>query len=58
MRQDLLQLAESFLNSESIQLADKNSKVAFLRNKGLNDDEIDEAFKRIKQVNYFFLLHV
>lgn len=46
MRQDLLQSAQTFLTSESVQSADKESKIQFLRTKGLNDEEIEEAFKR------------
>jgi hypothetical protein len=48
MRQDLLHLAESFLTSESVQSSDKESKIHFLRNKGLKDEEIEEAFKRVE----------
>lgn len=55
MRQDLLQLAQTFLTSESVQSADKKSKIQFLRDKGLDDEEIEEAIKRAgvvtKQVN-------
>ncbi|KAI9253719.1 hypothetical protein EDC94DRAFT_263204 [Helicostylum pulchrum] len=47
MRDDLLQLAESFLKSDSVQNADKGKKAQFLKTKGLNDEEIEEAFKRV-----------
>lgn len=47
MRDDLLQLAESFLKSESVQNSGKEKKTQFLKTKGLNDEEIDEAFKRV-----------
>ncbi|KAG2211572.1 hypothetical protein INT47_008668 [Mucor saturninus] len=46
MRQELLQSAQAFLTSESVQSADNESKIQFLRNKGLHDEEIKEAFIR------------
>jgi SOS response regulatory protein OraA/RecX len=47
MREDLLQSAVSFLSSAQVQTAAKEKKVQFLKNKGLNDQEIEEAFKRV-----------
>jgi hypothetical protein len=46
MREDLLQSAVSFLLSNQVQSAAKEKKVQFLKSKGLNDEEIEEAFKR------------
>lgn len=47
MREDLIKSAESFLSSANVQSADKDKKVQFLKKKGLNDEEIEEAFKRV-----------
>ena len=46
LREDLIAPAVSFLASPNVQSADKAKKVAFLQKKGLNQAEIDEAFKR------------
>ncbi|SAM04005.1 hypothetical protein [Absidia glauca] len=48
-REDQLKLAISFLSSSKVQAADKSKKVAFLKSKGLTDEEITEAFKRTDQ---------
>lgn len=68
MRKDLLQLAESFLNSDNVKDADKEKKTEFLKTKGLNDEEIEEAFRRVnsskdkvcfkskKQIVFFFCI--
>ncbi|KAG0744821.1 hypothetical protein G6F57_007051 [Rhizopus arrhizus] len=47
LREDLLKSAVSFLSSPNVQSADKNKKTAFLEKKGLTQEEIDEAFKRV-----------
>lgn len=47
MREDLIKSAESFLSSANVQSADKDKKVQFLKKKGLTDEEIEEAFKRV-----------
>lgn len=47
MREDLIKSAESFLSSANVQSADKEKKIQFLKKKGLNDEEIEEAFKRV-----------
>ncbi|KAI8889694.1 hypothetical protein K501DRAFT_329134, partial [Backusella circina FSU 941] len=46
LREDLIKSAVSFLTSPNVQAADKGKKIAFLQKKGLNQAEIDEAFKR------------
>lgn len=46
LREDLIKSAVSFLSSPNVRSADKGKKVAFLQKKGLNQAEIDEAFKR------------
>jgi hypothetical protein len=46
LREDVLKSAVSFLTSPNVQSADKGKKIAFLQKKGLNQAEIDEAFKR------------
>ncbi|KAI8048498.1 peroxisomal membrane anchor protein conserved region-domain-containing protein [Thamnidium elegans] len=46
LREDLINSAVSFLSSANVRSADKGKKVAFLQKKGLNQAEIDEAFKR------------
>lgn len=46
LREDLVKSAVSFLSSPNVQSADRSKKVAFLQKKGLNQAEIDEAFKR------------
>lgn len=51
MREDLIKSAESFLSSPDVQSADKEKKVQFLKTKGLNDEEIEEAFKRVGEGN-------
>ncbi|KAI8329422.1 peroxisomal membrane anchor protein conserved region-domain-containing protein [Chlamydoabsidia padenii] len=48
-RQDQLKLAVSFLSSNKVQAADKSKKVAFLKSKGLTDEEITEAFRLTDQ---------
>ncbi|KAG0167937.1 hypothetical protein DFQ28_002880 [Apophysomyces sp. BC1034] len=47
LREDLLKSAVSFLSSPNVRSADSAKKIAFLKNKGLNQQEIDEAFKRV-----------
>ncbi|KAI8061468.1 peroxisomal membrane anchor protein conserved region-domain-containing protein [Gilbertella persicaria] len=47
MREDLIQSAESFLLHTETRTANKKKKIAFLKSKGLNDDEIQEAFRRV-----------
>ncbi|ORY99217.1 peroxisomal membrane anchor protein conserved region-domain-containing protein [Syncephalastrum racemosum] len=49
LRPDLVQSAVSFLSSPSVQSADTAKKVAFLKKKGLNQAEIEEAFKKTGQ---------
>lgn len=46
MRNDLIESAVSFLSSPNVQNAEKEKKIQFLKNKGLTDEEIEEAFKR------------
>ncbi|CAO3637699.1 unnamed protein product [Cunninghamella blakesleeana] len=46
LREDKLKLAVSFLTSPKVQTADKSKKTAFLKQKGLTDQEIEEAYKR------------
>ncbi|KAI8328899.1 peroxisomal membrane anchor protein conserved region-domain-containing protein [Chlamydoabsidia padenii] len=46
LREDKLKLAVSFLSSPKVQTADKSKKTAFLKQKGLTDAEIDEAYRR------------
>lgn len=46
LREDLIKPAVSFLSSPNVRSADKAKKIAFLQKKGLNQAEIDEAFKR------------
>ncbi|KAG2194410.1 hypothetical protein INT47_003121 [Mucor saturninus] len=46
LREDLIKSAVSFLSSTNVRSADKGKKIAFLQKKGLNQAEIDEAFKR------------
>jgi hypothetical protein len=48
-REDLLKLAAAFLSSNKVQAAEKSKKVAFLKSKGLTDNEIVEAFRRLQQ---------
>jgi hypothetical protein len=48
MKEDLIKSAVSFLSSANVQTADRDKKVAFLKNKGLDDQEIEEAFKRVE----------
>ncbi|KAI8370450.1 peroxisomal membrane anchor protein conserved region-domain-containing protein [Radiomyces spectabilis] len=47
LREDLLKSAVSFLSSPNVRSAEKSKKVAFLQKKGLNQEEISEAFKRV-----------
>lgn len=46
LREDLIKSAVSFLSSANVRSAERVKKVAFLQKKGLNQAEIDEAFKR------------
>lgn len=46
IREDMIKPAVSFLSSPNVKSADKSKKIAFLQKKGLNQAEIDEAFKR------------
>jgi hypothetical protein len=46
IREDMIKPAVSFLSSPNVRSADKAKKIAFLQNKGMNQAEIDEAFKR------------
>lgn len=48
MKEDLIKSAVSFLSSANVQTADRDKKVEFLKKKGLNDQEIGEAFKRVE----------
>ncbi|ORX58981.1 hypothetical protein DM01DRAFT_1381598 [Hesseltinella vesiculosa] len=47
LREDLLKLAHKFLSSPKVQAASKEKKVAFLKSKGLTDDEVAVAFDRV-----------
>lgn len=47
LREDMLKNAVSFLSSPNVRSADTAKKVAFLRQKGLTQPEIEEAFKRV-----------
>ncbi|KAI9313131.1 peroxisome membrane anchor protein Pex14p, partial [Dichotomocladium elegans] len=47
LREDLLKSAVSFLSSPNVRSAETAKKVAFLRQKGLTQAEIEEAFKRV-----------
>lgn len=49
LREDLVKSAVSFLSSPKVQSAETAKKVAFLRSKGLNQKEIEEAFRRVGQ---------
>lgn len=51
MKEDLIKSAVSFLSSADVQTADRDKKVEFLKKKGLNDQEIGEAFKRVESNN-------
>jgi hypothetical protein len=46
LREDKLKLAVSFLSSPKVQAADKSKKNAFLKQKGLTDAEVEEAYRR------------
>ncbi|KAL9554097.1 hypothetical protein MBANPS3_002963 [Mucor bainieri] len=48
MKEDLIKSAVSFLSSANVKTADRGKKIEFLRKKGLDDQEIDEAFKRVE----------
>ncbi|KAI8993185.1 peroxisomal membrane anchor protein conserved region-domain-containing protein [Pilobolus umbonatus] len=48
MREDLLTSAESFLSSPQVISSDKSKKVEFLKKKGLTEEEITEAFRRVE----------
>lgn len=47
LREDLIKSAVSFLSSPNVRSAETAKKVAFLRQKGLSQEEIEEAFKRV-----------
>lgn len=47
LREDFIKLAVSFLSSPNVRSADTAKKVAFLRQKGLSQEEIETAFKRV-----------
>ncbi|KAG2171778.1 hypothetical protein INT43_008158 [Umbelopsis isabellina] len=47
LRETLLKSAVSFLSSPNVRSADRGKKLAFLQKKGLNQREIQEAFKRV-----------
>ncbi|KAI7885337.1 hypothetical protein K492DRAFT_141752 [Lichtheimia hyalospora FSU 10163] len=47
LREDMIKNAVSFLSSPNVRSADTAKKVAFLRQKGLTQPEIEEAFKRV-----------
>ncbi|ORZ03992.1 peroxisomal membrane anchor protein conserved region-domain-containing protein [Syncephalastrum racemosum] len=47
LREDMLKSAISFLSSANVQSAPTAKKIAFLRQKGLSQQEIEEAFKRV-----------
>ncbi|KAI8991998.1 peroxisomal membrane anchor protein conserved region-domain-containing protein [Mycotypha africana] len=51
LREDMIKQAVSFLSSLKVRSADKDKKIAFLRNKGLTQAEIDESFKRVDSGN-------
>ncbi|CAO3599690.1 unnamed protein product [Absidia cylindrospora] len=46
LREDKLALAVSFLSSPKVQSADQSKKTAFLKQKGLTNPEIEEAYRR------------
>ncbi|ORZ24359.1 hypothetical protein BCR42DRAFT_317945, partial [Absidia repens] len=46
LREDKLALAVSFLSSPKVQSADTSKKTAFLKQKGLTNPEIEEAYRR------------
>ncbi|KAI8643168.1 hypothetical protein BD408DRAFT_365377 [Parasitella parasitica] len=48
MKEELIKSAVSFLSSANVKTADRFKKAEFLRKKGLNDQEIEEAFKRVE----------
>ncbi|GAN03375.1 AGR381Cp [Mucor ambiguus] len=48
MKEDLITSAVSFLSSANVKTADRDKKVEFLRKKGLDDQEIEEAFRRVE----------
>lgn len=47
LREDMLKNAVSFLSSPNVRSAETAKKVAFLRQKGLTQPEIEEAFKHV-----------
>jgi hypothetical protein len=51
LREDKLKLAVSFLSSPKVQAADKSKKTAFLKQKGLTDAEVEEAYRRTSGSN-------
>ena len=44
----MIKSAVSFLSSTNIQTANRDKKIEFLKKKGLSDQEIGEAFKRVE----------
>ncbi|KAK4509714.1 uncharacterized protein ATC70_007016 [Mucor velutinosus] len=48
MKEDLITSAVSFLSSANVKAADRDKKIEFLKKKGLDDQEIEEAFKRVE----------
>ncbi|KAI7850135.1 peroxisomal membrane anchor protein conserved region-domain-containing protein [Circinella umbellata] len=50
LNEQLIKSAVSFLSSPNVKSAETVKKVAFLKNKGLSAEEIQEAFKRVDDV--------
>ena len=50
LNEQLIKSAVSFLSSANVKSAETVKKVAFLKNKGLSAEEIQEAFKRVNDV--------
>lgn len=50
VRQNMISLATSFLNSPNVRSSTRERQVAFLKNKGLTDEEIDVAYKAMTPV--------
>jgi len=49
MNEKLVQQAVNFLKHPNVQNAPKDKQVSFLQKKGLNQEEIDEAYKRVAE---------
>ena len=50
LNEQLIKSAVSFLSSPNVKSAETVKKVAFLKNKGLSAEEIQEAFKRVDDI--------